>query len=219
MPTPKGRSSRRELLTLGAATTAGVGISTLTPPQAVAADGDPVRLATTNQAYNPTIIEIVDSGQPGLKVISHSDDGSLIGENSSSDGYGVSARGSHIGLNAVGDDVGVYTVSDYGVGLRALTYDGVAVEANTAVDAGYALKVQGATHFSRSGRGVIPAGARTLVIPASIRPGTLALATLQNREAGISIEAAVPEQASQTLTIWLTRAPRSNLSVGWLLLD
>ena len=221
MPTdPSELKSRRQMLGLGAVvatTVAGVSVIQATP--AVAADGDPVILAATNQAYNPTVIEIVDSGQPGLHVISRSDSGSIMGENSSDDGYGVSASGGNTGLNAVGGQRGVYAVSDYGVAVRALTYDGVAVEASTAVDAGHALRVDGAVHFSRSGRATVPTGLKSVTVPAAVRPGSSVVATLQERQSGTSIEAAVPDHAAQTVTVWLSRAARAPLDVAWLLLD
>src|SRR4051812_6218898 len=125
-------TTRRRVLTLGAAAmgAAALGAAELaTAPGAAAADGDPVLLAATNQANNPTVIEIVDSGQSALIARSNADDGSLVGINEASDGYGVRATGQYIGLNAVGGDIGVYSTSDYGVGLKALTYDGVAVDA------------------------------------------------------------------------------------------
>ena len=185
-----------------------------------AADGDPVLLAQTNQAFNPTVIEIVDSGQPGLQVISRSDDGSIIGENASLDGYGVSARGGYIGLNATGEGVSASTsVSDQGVAIRALTYDSVAVEARTAVDAGLALDVVGAARFSRSGRATVEAGDKSVTVAASVRPGSSALATLQTRQAKIVIEAAVPDPQAGTLTIWLNRAAKGPIDVAWILIE
>lgn len=214
------KRTRRELFGLGAAAaTAVVGVEVLQASPARAADGDPVLLAQTNQAFNPTVIEIVDSGQPGLQVISRSDDGSIVGENSSLDGYGVSARGGHIGLNATGGNVGVYAVSDQGVAVRALTYDSVAVEARTAVDAGLALDVVGAARFSRSGRATVQAGDKSVSVSASVRSGSSALATLQTRQAKIVIEAAVPDPQAGTLTIWLNRAAKGPIDVAWMLID
>ncbi|MEO8328899.1 MAG: hypothetical protein ABI586_02730 [Candidatus Nanopelagicales bacterium] len=212
--------SRRQLLGLGAAAaTAVAGVGVIRAAPAAADDGDPVLLAATNEANNPTVIEIVNSGQPGLHVISRSDSGSIMGENNSSDGYGVSAYGAAIGLNAVGGERGVYAVSDYGIGMYALTYNGVAVEASTAVDAGYALRVDGAVHFARSGRATVPAGSKSVVVSAAVRLHSTAMATLQTRQNGVAIEAAVPDPTAGTLTIWLNRAARAPLDVAWLLLD
>lgn len=215
------KTSRRRLLgmsavTVGAATIA-VADGWMTPAEA--ADGDPVLLATTNQANNPTVIEIVDSGQPGLVVRSRTDSGSLVGENSSSDGYGIQASGQAIGLVAVGGQTAVYAVSDHGTAMKALTYDGTALSASTAVDAGLALEVKGAASFSRSGRVNVPAGARSVTVPVNVRATTTAHATIQTRQSGISIEAAVPSLADGTLTIWLTRAAKTPTTVAWFLLD
>ena len=215
-------TSRRRFLGLGAVaagTVAAAAVEGLSAAPAVAADGDPVLLATTNQAHNPTVIEIIDSGQPGLQVIARADDGAVIGENSSNDGYGVRANGAHIGLNAMGGTTGVYSVSDYGTAVRALTYDGVAVEASTAVDAGHALNVLGAAHFSRSGVATVASGQRSVTVPAGARAGSSVLATIQDRQAGCLLEAAVPDARAGTITIWLSRNARGAMRVTWLLLD
>jgi hypothetical protein len=215
----EARRSRRQLMGLSAGAATVLGLEVLRPAPASAADGDPVLLARTNQASNTTLIEMVDSGEPGLRVVSRADDGSVVGENTAADGYGMRATGAYIGLDAVGGEIGVYTVSDEGVGLRALTYDGVAVEASTAVDAGHALRVDGAVHFSRSGRVTVPPGRRWVTVPAAVRPTSSALATLQTRQAGVHVEAAVPDHTNRTLKIWLNRSVTSRVEVAWLLID
>ena len=215
-------TTRRRMLSLGAAA---VGVAALgaaeivTAPGAAAADGDPVLLAATNQAHNPTVIEIVSSGEPALIARSNADDGSLIGINDASDGYGVRATGRYIGLDAVGGDIGVYTTSDYGVGLSALTYDGVAVSAATAVAAGLALDVDGAVHLSRSGRAVVAKGRRSVNVSAGVRSTTSVLATLQTHQDGVAVEAAVPHPAAGNFTLWLNKPAPAAVTVAWLLLD
>jgi hypothetical protein len=215
------QTSRRRVLGLSAATVGAATIAVadgwMTPAQA--ADGDPVLLAATNQANNPTVIEVVDSGQAGLVVRSRTDGGSLVGENSSNDGYGIQASGESIGLVAVGGQTAVYAVSDHGTATKALTYDGIALAASTAVDAGLALEVTGAVRFSRSGRVSVPAGDRSVTVPVNVRATTTAHATIQNRQPGVSIEAAVPSLANRTLTIWLSRAAKTPTTVAWFLLD
>jgi hypothetical protein len=213
-------TSRRELLGLSAAALgAAVGLEVLTASPAAAADGDAVLLARTNQAHNPTVIEIIDSGAPGLRVTSRTDDGSIMAENSANDGYALSAAGQNIGVNAVGGQAGVYTVSDQGDALRALTYDGVAIRSVTAVDAGHAIWADGAVHFSRSGRATVDAGRRSVVVAAAVRGTSSAIATLQTRQAGTAVEAAVPDAGTRTLTIWLSRRASAPLEVAWMLLD
>ena len=122
-------------------------------------------------------------------------------------------------MNAIGNEIAVYAVSDYGTGVRALTYDGTAVEASTAVDAGLALSVSGAVHLSRSGVAVVNAGSRSVTVAAGVRRTSAVLATLQSRQAGVLVEAAVPDPPSRTLTIWLSRAANRPLRVAWMLLD
>jgi hypothetical protein len=213
--------TRRHLLGLGAAAAGAAAVTAAEGLTSAAhgADGDPVLLAANNQANNPTVIEIVDSGNPGLIVRSRADDGSVVGENSATDGYGVRATGAYIGVNAVGNEIAVYAVSDYGTGVRALTYDGTAVEASTAVDAGLALSVSGAVHLSRSGIAVVDTGKRSVTVAAGVRGTSAVLATLQSRQAGVAIEAAVSDPPSRTFTIWLSRATKSPLRVAWMLLD
>jgi hypothetical protein len=216
------QTTRRRMLTLGAAAMGAAALGAaeiVTAPGAAAADGDPVLLAATNQASNPTVIEMVNSGESGLVVRSHSDDGSVVGINESNDGYGMRATGLYLGLDAVGGEIGVYSVSDYGIGVKALTYDGVAVHASTAVDAGLALDVEGAVHLSRSGRAVIPKGRRSMNVTAAVRDTTSVVATLQAHQSGVSIEAAVPHPGQGTFTIWLSKLATAPLPVAWLLID
>ena len=215
-------TSRRRLLTLGAAAvgTAALGAAeVMAAPGAAAADGDPVLLAATNQAHNPTVIEIVDSGETGLIVRSHADDGSVVGINEANDGYGLRGTGAYIGVNAVGGEIGVYSTSDYGTGVRALTYDGVALHGSTAVDAGLALDVEGAVHLSRSGRAIIPKGRRSANVSAGVRATSSVLATLQGHQDGVSLEAAVPHPGQGTFTVWLSKPASAPMAVAWMLID
>jgi hypothetical protein len=123
-------------------------------------------------------------------------------------------------VNAVGGAIGVYAVSDYGTGVRALTYDGTAVEASTAVPQGYALRVQGAVAFSRSGRATVRAGTdRVTVNAADVRPGTSILATIQQYRPGVSLAAAVPDPAANTVLLVLTKRVTNDTVVAWLALD
>ena len=112
----------------------------------------------------------------------------------------------YIGVNAVGGSIGTYTVSDYGVALDALTYDGVAVKGSVAVPSlGYALETNGRVKFSSAGRIAVAAGQAKVVLSGlALSPSSLVLATLQTRKKGLFVEAAVPDLASSSATVYLT---------------
>jgi hypothetical protein len=212
-----GLTTRRGVLAAAVGAAAAVVASAGTAQPALAADGDPLMLGVTNEATNTTRLETKETS---LYAVSSTDGASLVGESQSSDGYGLQGTSPYIGVNAVGGAIGVYAVSDYGTGVRALTYDGTAVEASTAVPQGYALRVQGAVAFSRSGRATVRAGTdRVTVSAADVRPGTSILATLQQYRPGVSLAAAVPDPAANTVLLVLTKRVTNDTVVAWLALD
>jgi hypothetical protein len=212
-----GSTTRRGVLAAAVGAAAAVVASGATAQPALAADGDALILGVTNEATNTTRLETKETS---LYAVSSTDDASLVGESRSSDGYGLRGTSPYIGVNAVGGAIGVYAVSDYGTGVQALTYNGTAVEASTAVPQGYALRGQGAVSFSRSGRATVPAGTdRVTVSAADVRPGTSILATLQQHRAGISVAAAVPDPTTNTVLLVLTKRVTRDTVVAWLALD
>jgi hypothetical protein len=212
-----GSTTRRGVLAAAVGAAAAVVASGAMAQPARAADGDPLVLGVANQATNTTRLETKETS---LYAVSSTDGASLFGESRSSDGYGVQGTSPYIGVNAVGGEVGVYTVSDYGTAVQALTYDGTAVQASTAVPQGYALRVQGAVSFSRSGRATVRAGTdRVTVNLVDVRPGTSILATLQQYRPGISVAAAVPDPDANTVLLVLTKRVASDTVVAWLALD
>lgn len=212
-----GSTTRRGVLAAAVGAAAAVVASGAMAQPALAADGDPLILGVTNEATNTTRLETQETS---LYAVSSTDGASLVGESRSSEGYGLQGTSPYIGVNVVGGAIGVYAVSDYGTGVRALTYNGTAVEASTAVPQGYALRVQGAVAFSRSGRATVRAGTdRVTVSAADVRPGTSILATLQQHRPGISVAAAVPDPATNTVLLVLTRRVANDTVVAWLALD
>jgi hypothetical protein len=210
-------TTRRGVLAAAVGAAAAVVASGGMAQPARAADGDALVLGVTNQATNTTQLE---SKETSLYAVSSTDGASLVGESRSSDGYGVQGTSPYIGVNAVGGAIGVYAVSDYGTGVQALTYDGTAVEASTAVPQGYALRVQGAVSFSRSGRATVRAGTdRVTVSLVDVRSETSILATLQEHRQGISVAAAVPDPAANTVLLVLTKRVATDTVVAWLALD
>jgi hypothetical protein len=212
-----GSTTRRGVLAAAVGAAAAVVASGGLAQPALAADGDALVLGVTNEATNTTRLETKETS---LYAVSSTDGASLVGESRSSDGYGLQGTSPFIGVNAVGGEIGVYAVSDYGTGVRALTYDGTAVEASTAVPQGYALRVQGAVAFSRSGRATVRAGTdRVTVSAADVRPGTSILATLQQDRPGNSVAAAVPNPTTNTVLLVLTKRVTNDTVVAWLALD
>jgi hypothetical protein len=212
-----GSTTRRGVLAAAVGAAAAVVASGGMAQPAVAADGDTLVLGVTNQATNTTRLETKETS---LYAVSSTDDASLVGESRSSDGYGLRAASPYIGVNAVGGEIGVYTVSDYGTGVQAVTYNGTAMQASTAVPQGYALRVQGAVSLSRSGRATVRAGTdRVTVSLVDVRAGTSILATLQQHRPGISVAAAVPNPTTNTVLLVLTKRVTSDTVVAWFALD
>ncbi|MET1050379.1 MAG: hypothetical protein ABWZ55_12210 [Acidimicrobiales bacterium] len=219
-PSPARPTSRRGLLTGLAAGAAGaLAAEVLRPGVAGAADGQPVVLGRDNQADNSTTITM-STANAGLKAVTNADDGSLVGENTAADGYGLRGSGVYIGVNAVGGSIGTYTVSDYGVALDALTYDGVAVKGSVAVPSlGYALETNGRVKFSSAGRIAVAAGQAKVVLSGlALSPSSLVLATLQTRKKGLFVEAAVPDLASSSATVYLNKPAPTAVELGWFVI-
>jgi hypothetical protein len=218
MPRSNGSktTTRRRLLAGSAAGVAVVAVDAVMPATANAADGDNLKIGQENTAANTTRLSSDDGG---LHVVADTDDAAVVGESTSSDGYGLRGTAPYIGVVGVGDQIGVYTVSDYGVGVHALTYDGTAIRAQTAVPQGTALRVEGVASFTRSGTVTVPAGARTAKVSVSpISSETLVFASSQRRLAGTHIEAAVPDAANGSFTVHLNRRAPQAMPVAWFLL-
>jgi hypothetical protein len=104
--------SRRELLAGTAGAVAATAAASLVRiPAALADDGDPVILGATNTASETTSIFRDNAGGPALHASSTVDDGAILGENLSVDGYGmrgVCQGSSGIGVLGLGGQTGVY---------------------------------------------------------------------------------------------------------------
>src|SRR5262245_34948227 len=186
-------------------------------PSVMRADGDPVILGQENAAANTTRIV---ARETALFGVSSTDDGALVGESVATDGYGVRGTSPYIGVNAVGGEVGVYAVSDNGAGVQALTYDGVALSASAAVEAGTARRVEGRAEFRWSGRATVPLGARSVVVTGvPLTSASLVLATLQQQVDGVHVEAAVPDVDGRSFTVHLNRKALRPMTLGWFVVD
>jgi hypothetical protein len=154
------KTSRRRLLGMSAATVGAATIAVadgwMTPAQA--ADGDPVLLATTNQANNPrssrlsTAARLASSFAPARTAVRSSvrtRQATAMGSRPL-----ASPSVSWPWVDRQRSTRSATTELPRGAHLRRH-----AVSASTAVDAGLALEVKGAVSFSRSGRVKVPAGA------------------------------------------------------------
>ena len=94
-------TSRRGLLTALAAGAVGVIAAEVTHPTAAgASDGDNLKLGQDNQANNTTRLTM-GTANAAIHAVTNADDGSLVGENTAADGYGLRGTGAYIGVNAV----------------------------------------------------------------------------------------------------------------------
>jgi hypothetical protein len=139
--------------------------------------------------------------------VSDTDDGALVGESVSPDGYGVRGTSPYIGVNAIGGEVGVYTVSDYGTGVEALTYDGVAVpRVHRGRGRHRPARRRPCQDFRWSGKVEFPPGAmRVTVADVPLEEQSLVLANLQQWVPGLHVEAAVADVPARSFTLYLNR--------------
>ena len=219
MPDLNRETSRRALIAGAAAGAAVVATGAVRAAPAQAADGDPLILGRDNEAINTTVI---NGKETALKGISSTDDGALVGENRAEDGYGVRATSPYIGVNAVGNTYGVYAVSDYGRGIYGLTYDGIALSAQTAVPQGTALQVDGTAKFSRSGIAIVPSGQKEIHVTDVLLTGaSIVLATMQQYRSGsgVSVRAAIPDPATSSFRLRLTDRAPEDTKVGWFIVN
>jgi hypothetical protein len=89
-----------------------------------------------------------------------------------------------------------------------------------------ALNVHGHARFDRSGVVTVPNGAISAIAttirggaPLKLLGGSMVLATLQTRRAGLYVQAAVPDPAKGRITIYLNKKAPGAVNVAWLVLD
>jgi len=85
---------------------------------------------------------------------------------------------------------------------------------------GVALRVAGRAVFHESGVHAIPAKATSVTktdIP--LTTASLVLATLQQHQRGLHIEAVVPDPATNSFTVYLNRQARAGSRVAWLVVN
>jgi hypothetical protein len=121
------------------------------------------------------------------------------------------------GFSAAGDataptsaNTGVHGVCD--------APDGIGVLAQRAQ--GTALRVDGRAVFRRSGVLVIPARAKSATMTGiPLTDASLVLATLRQHQVGLHVEAAVPDPATDSFTVYLNRRARRDVQVAWFIVN
>jgi hypothetical protein len=108
-----------------------------------------------------------------------------------------------------------------GVGVMgtSTTAGGTGVKAQNSAVGGVALDVVGVATFSRSGTLVVPMGsssATQTAIPLS--SGSLVLATPDSNVTGTVIQAAVPNVAGSSFTVFLAKAAKADTTIAWLVI-
>jgi hypothetical protein len=125
-----------------------------------------------------------------------------------------SARGV-LGLSAGDDGVHGTTSADGFSGVRGVdTSAGGGYGVYGSSTAGTALKVVGITEFSRSGSALV-SGASVVVTGVALSSSSLILATLQGYEKGVAVAGVVPNVATSSFTIHLTKAAKVSLAIAW----
>jgi hypothetical protein len=163
-------------------------------------------------------------GRNGVMGVSANPNASgVYGENNGL-GYGVAGRSG--GIAVYGD-----STQSYGIGVQGSNSQqggvgvyGSAGPSGTGVYAtnpsGLALSVNGRAQFSRSGRITVPAGQYSATASSvSLTSTSLVMATMQQRRAGISIEAAVPNTATSSFTVYLSKAVPSDTVIAWFVVN
>jgi hypothetical protein len=157
-----------------------------------------------------------DGGQSGSGVVGFGGSGSNGVEGTGGPGHGVGVWGMGQGTAAGVLGTGIDGPAVHG---RADFADAVGVLAeNTA--GGIAFKAAGPTSFSRSGLLTVRTGKIAVTkTGVSLTPASLVLATLQQDHPGVWVRSAVPEVASGSFTIHLSRAVPANTKVAWFIVN
>jgi hypothetical protein len=182
--------------------------------------GDPLLLGKANhERRRPTTFTFGGDTYPALSILAGRAPGLTV-TSDSSDAWGVKgvARGIHDTIGVEGDGLG----QDFSVGVGA-----VATPGNLALSTTGASSFGGSNHFLTSGTATVPAGSAYVTvqvrqwsnIQASMDESSYALATLQGYVPHTFVLAAVPDVATQTVTIHLNRPAPKAVTVAWFVAD
>lgn len=164
--------------------------------------------------------------------------GGAVGIATANGGFGVAGYGQGgsasigvYGVNTAGTGTGIKGQSQSGIGVwgratggrgvvgQSSGAGGVAVQALATFGA-TALQVSGVAKFSRSGAVTVAAGsARVTVSNVALTSASIVLCTIQQHAPGVAISSAVPDAASASFTIQLTKAVTTSTKVGWFVVN
>jgi hypothetical protein len=193
------------------------------------ATGIGVQGATSN---GQSAVAGVDSsgGSGGTGVLGTSTDGTGV-SGTSTNGTGVQGvtysevASGVAGLDFSGYSTGVTGTSTNGTGVSGTSTNGNGLTGTStngtgvyaASTGGVALVVSGPATFSMSGVVTIPPGETFATISVNgVTPTSLVLATVQKLEIGVVLAGAVP--STNSITIYLQRAPTGPLPVAWFVI-
>jgi hypothetical protein len=203
---PAGRRSRRHLLAaaLGGIGALAAGVVTR-PTRASAATGDNLVLGTDNSADATTRLTSTGSeiGVPALDLVPHE--------------YGSGLHVATQNMPAIRTWLSSAHPEPAEPSRRATIWTGADTDS-------FALEVQGAVHFSRSGRAEIAAGQSsvTVEVPGYFRANSFALATLNTNRPEVWVRSVFLERTvlrKNRLTIYLNRATPSKVKCAWMVLN
>lgn len=162
------------------------------------------------------------------------EDGQVWGVSESGQGIGVrgngraGVRGEGIHTGVAGDGfVGVHgntsIIDGDGIGVGVLAQTQVpghlALRADGPSRFNGAVEFDGSTAFSRSGSLTVRPGKTSVTkTGVTLSDATIVLATLQTRVPGVYVHAVQADPAAESFTIYLTRAPGTSVSIGWIAL-
>lgn len=134
--------------------------------------------------------------------------------------YGRTISGAADSRGVVGSAVagsGVAGDSESGAGVRGVssTGDGGYFKSTS----GNGLSVDGRVRFNRSGSLTVPAGqASATKTGIALSSASLVLATMQQRRAGVHLEAVVPDPANSRFRVHLNKPVPANTKVAWFVI-
>jgi hypothetical protein len=229
----EGAVTRRGLLKkVGGVAAAGVagamGVSTLTPSRAAAAEGDPVLLGRYNEVVGRGTFIANNLGEyafladPNARVgvyARHRSRGAVGEIYGASAGIGVegktSGHNSEIGVRGT-----TLPGNGEGIGVHGITANGYGVLAESTTLSGAGLVVRGRAFFSRSGTVVFAQGQTSKPVPAGrLDSYSIVLATIQGNPAGTWVRAVSLDTTNERFTIRLNKAAPANLTVGWFIVN
>ena len=165
--------------------------------------------------------DATDDGLPGVGVRGHTagNGAGVIGYVGA--GYEYQQK---TGVHGQSNDSGTFGVvgrSLHGTAVEGRTDDGIAVRAYTSTPAGTALKVDGTTRFSRSGKKNVLAGQSTaLVTGIPLTSSSLVFATIQGTgAAGLYVRGVSVSITNSRFTIRLSQNVASNTPVAWFVVN